>query len=91
MAFSFFIAGFETSASTLAFALYELSFKPEIQKRIRTEISEVLSKYHQDVTYDGIQEMPYLHMVVSGEQASATEFQTIKTGYGREEWCFHVE
>lgn len=60
MAFSFFVAGFETSASTLTFALYELAFKPEIQAQLRAEIFQ-----HQRVTYDAIQDMPLLDMVVA--------------------------
>ncbi|KAJ4432914.1 hypothetical protein ANN_15171, partial [Periplaneta americana] len=63
MVFSFFIAGFETSASTLTFALYELAFKPEIQAQLRIEICR-----HQRVTYDALQDMPLLDMVVAGDQ-----------------------
>jgi cytochrome P450 len=65
-AFLFLIAGFETSGSTMSFALYELALNPEIQERLRTEIMQVLYKHNGQLTYDGIQDMAYMDMVVSG-------------------------
>jgi hypothetical protein len=47
-------------------ALYELALHPEIQNRLRADIMQVLNKHNGQVTYDGIQEMAYLDMVVSG-------------------------
>ena len=64
----FLIAGYESSASTLTFALYELALHPEIQQSLRAEIIQVLSKHDGKLTYDGIQEMLYLDRVVSGEK-----------------------
>ena len=64
----FLIAGYETSASTLSFALYELALHPEIQQSVRTEIVQVLSKHGGKLTYDGMQDMSYLDRVVSGEE-----------------------
>jgi len=65
-AFQFLAAGFETSGSTMTYALYELALHPEIQERLRDEIMQVLDKHNGQPTYDGIQEMAYLDMVVSG-------------------------
>ena len=65
-AFQFLAAGFETSGSTMHYALYELANHPEIQNRLRAEIMQVLNKHNGQVTYDGLQEMAYLDMVVSG-------------------------
>jgi cytochrome P450 len=65
-AFQFLVAGFETSGSPTSFALYELALHPEIQNRLRAEIMQVMNKHNGQVTYDGIQEIPYLDMVVSG-------------------------
>jgi cytochrome P450 family 6 len=42
-ALSFLLAGYETSGSTLTFALYELALHPEIQQSLRVEIIKVLS------------------------------------------------
>jgi len=63
----FLLAGYETSASTLSFALYELALHPEIQQSVRAEIVQVLSKHGGKLTYDGMQDMSYLDRVVSGE------------------------
>jgi len=70
-AFTFLGAGFETSGSTMSFALYELALQPEIQNRLRAEIMQVLNKHNGQLTYDGIQEMAYLDMVVSGGRIKA--------------------
>jgi len=69
-AFVFLIAGYESSASTLTFALYELALHPEIQQSLRAEIIQVLSKHDGKLTYDVIQEMLYLDRIVSGEERS---------------------
>ena len=65
-AFQFLAGGFETSGSTISYTLYELALHPEIQNRLRAEIMQVLNRHNGQVTYDGIQEMAYLDMVVSG-------------------------
>ena len=64
----FLLAGYETSAGTLSFALYELALHPEIQQSVRAEILQVLSEHDGKLTYDGIQDMSYLDRVVSGEE-----------------------
>ena len=70
-AFQFIIAGFETSGSTMSFTLYELALHPEIQDRLRAEIMQVMNKHNGQVTYDGIKEMAYMDMVVSGRLIEA--------------------
>jgi len=69
----FLIAGYDTSASALTFALYELAFHPEIQHRLRAEIMQVLKKHDGKLTYDGIKEMMYLDRVVSGKDRSGVK------------------
>lgn len=59
----FFVAGRETSITTLTFTLAELAKRPDIQKRMREEIKEKLEKY--GMTYEGVQDMKYLFQVVS--------------------------
>jgi cytochrome P450 family 6 len=74
-AFTFLAAGHETSASTMSFALYELAFHPEIQHRLRAEVLQLRSKHDGKLTYDGIQDMSYLDMVVSGKGISQVKQQ----------------
>ncbi|KAF5290750.1 hypothetical protein FQR65_LT11531 [Abscondita terminalis] len=60
----FFGAGYETSSSTIAFTLHELSINSEIQQKLRNEILEVIEK-HGELTYEAVQDMKYLDMVIS--------------------------
>ncbi|CAL7947747.1 unnamed protein product [Xylocopa violacea] len=59
----FFVAGRESSVTTICFTLYELAKHPEIQKRTRDEIHEKLKEH--GMTYEGVQSMKYLHQVMS--------------------------
>lgn len=67
-AFVFFLAGFETSSTTISHALYELALNPSIQKKLREEIMEK-NKETKDgkLKYQDIKEMKYLHKVFCGE------------------------
>lgn len=65
--FIFFFAGFETSASTMTFAMLELAMNQDIQDKLRAEIFSVLNKYDGKLTYDAMMEMTYLNMVVHGK------------------------
>lgn len=60
-AFIFFLAGFETVSTFLAFAFYELAVDQEIQQRLREEIL----KNNDNITYEKLLEMKYLDMVTS--------------------------
>jgi cytochrome P450 family 6 len=70
-AFVFLAAGFETSGSSMHFAMYELALHPEIQNRLRAEIMHLINRCNGQLTYDGIQSLAYLDMVVSGEDIEA--------------------
>nr|WDY85980.1 cytochrome P450 6BX7 [Pagiophloeus tsushimanus] len=61
----FFAAGFETSSTTMAFALLELTQNQDVQNKLRQEIREVLKKYDGALTYDALQEMTYCDNVIS--------------------------
>ena len=62
----FFVGGFETSATTLQFALYELSKNQDVQDKLRDEIVGKIESNNGEVTYECVQEMGYLDRVVSG-------------------------
>ena len=66
----FLLAGYDTTGTTLSFALYELALHPEIQHSVRAEIVQVQSKHGGKLTYGGMQDMSYLDRVVSGEERS---------------------
>lgn len=65
-AFLFFVAGFETSSTTMSFALYELALNEHLQERARNEILEVLKRHDGSFTYECLQEMKYLGQIVDG-------------------------
>lgn len=59
----FFVAGRETSTTTMCYALYELAKHPELQDKARKEIHEILKS--EGLTYEGIQKMKYIQQVIS--------------------------
>nr|ATY49601.1 cytochrome P450 [Bradysia odoriphaga] len=59
-AWVFFIAGFETSSSTLSFCLYELAKNADIQKKVQNEIDEIKKQHNGQLSYDAVSEMKYL-------------------------------
>ncbi|KAJ3618158.1 hypothetical protein MTP99_006184 [Tenebrio molitor] len=63
--FVFFIAGFETSSTTMTFAMYELSKHQELQDKVRDEVNAVLAKHEGKITYEAIQEMKYMDQVIN--------------------------
>lgn len=66
-AFVFFVAGFETSSTTMSNALYELALNQKIQDKLREEIHQEYAKIIGDLTYDNIKKMSYLGKVFRGE------------------------
>lgn len=66
-AFLFFFAGFETSSSTMQFALYELALNPELQNKVQLEIDQLLAKNDGKLTYEGVMSLELLDRVVDGK------------------------
>ncbi|XP_024936351.1 probable cytochrome P450 6a14 [Cephus cinctus] len=62
-AFVFFIAGFETSSSTVTYCIFEMACHPEIQEKVYIDIDQALKK-HGGLTYDSLAEMEYLSQAV---------------------------
>lgn len=62
----FFLAGFETISTLLAFTSYELAVNPEVQDRLYEEIVETNSQLKgKSLSYDNLQSMKYMDMVIS--------------------------
>ncbi|CAK9821900.1 Cytochrome P450 6k1 [Anthophora retusa] len=59
----FFVAGRESSVTTITMTLYQLAKHPEYQKRVREEIREILKEH--GLTYESYQKMKYLHQITS--------------------------
>ncbi|XP_051061442.1 cytochrome P450 3A31 [Phodopus roborovskii] len=59
----FIFAGYDTTSSTLAFALYLLATHPDIQKKLQEEIDVTLPNKARP-NYDKVMEMEYLDMVL---------------------------
>lgn len=66
-AYVFFLAGFETSASTLSFCLYELAKNPDIQRKVHEEIDRVLEEQNGEISYDSVAQMKYLDCCIDGK------------------------
>ncbi|XP_044018689.1 probable cytochrome P450 6a14 isoform X2 [Aphidius gifuensis] len=66
-AFVFFLAGYETTSTTIILTLYELSrdCNKHLQEKLRYDIDNILNKHNGKLTYEAIQEMTYLHKVTS--------------------------
>lgn len=65
-AFVFFLAGFETSSTTMTFCLFELATNPDIQDKLREEVKQVLKETSGKLTYEGIMKMSYMDKVIQG-------------------------
>ncbi|KAJ8940738.1 hypothetical protein NQ318_005489 [Aromia moschata] len=62
--FLFFIAGFETSSTTMTFALFELAKHQDLQEKAREELVTILAKHDNQVTYDSLSELKYMKQVI---------------------------
>lgn len=67
-AFLFWVAGFETTSTALAYCLYELALdnNKHFQNEARKEIESVLKKHEGNLTYEAINEMTYISQIVNG-------------------------
>ncbi|XP_071648800.1 cytochrome P450 9e2-like [Temnothorax longispinosus] len=64
-AFTFFLAGFETSATLMCYAAHELAVNQDIQDRLREEVQQHLAKDNDEISYESLSKMSYMDMVIS--------------------------
>ncbi|CAH1163159.1 unnamed protein product [Phaedon cochleariae] len=62
--FSFFTAGFETSATTTTMTLFELAENQEAQDRLREEVISTFEKNNNDLSYEALMGMKYLGQAI---------------------------
>lgn len=78
---TFLVAGHETSASTLAFILYQLANHPEIADTARAEVdARFPGRDKPDITYEDVARLPYLRQVLH----ESLRLWPIAPGYFRE-------
>ncbi|KDQ07870.1 hypothetical protein BOTBODRAFT_38429 [Botryobasidium botryosum FD-172 SS1] len=73
---TFLIAGHETTASSTTWALFELSQHPEVQAKLRAELTSVSG---DNLTMEELMALPYLDAVVK----EALRFRPVVIGSGR--------
>ncbi|CAG7696128.1 unnamed protein product [Allacma fusca] len=61
----FFGAGLDTVQTALTFAAYELAVNQDVQERLVEEVVPIMEKNNGGLTYESVNEMQYLDMVVS--------------------------
>lgn len=64
--FMFFVAGFETSSTTMSLMMYELMVSQDVQDKARAEVQKVLARHNGELTYEATMEMEYMEQVVNG-------------------------
>ncbi|XP_072392634.1 probable cytochrome P450 6a14 [Diabrotica undecimpunctata] len=63
--FAFFIAGFETSSTTIEFALFELATHPDIQAKVIQEVKSMLEKNDNEINFEGLKSLTYTEQVIN--------------------------
>ncbi|XP_053617328.1 cytochrome P450 6B2-like [Plodia interpunctella] len=59
-----FGAGYETSATTLQYTLYELAKNPQAQQRVIDEVDKYLQRNNNKLKYECITELPYIEACI---------------------------
>lgn len=62
--FGLYLAGYETSSSTMTYAMYEFAINEEIQEKARKTVQQALDK-HGKLSYDAVADMHYLEQCVN--------------------------
>jgi cytochrome P450 len=60
--FLFMVAGYESTASLLAYSTYVLATQDEVQKKLQAEIDENWKENEKNIDYDIIADMTYMDL-----------------------------
>ncbi|CAB3244044.1 unnamed protein product [Arctia plantaginis] len=58
-----FTAGYANITLSVTYVMYELARNPDVQEKLREEITTVLDKHNGKLSYEALKEMKYLNMV----------------------------
>ncbi|KAK4874007.1 hypothetical protein RN001_013367 [Aquatica leii] len=61
----FILGGLETTSTLMSLIAYELAMNEDVQKKLQDEIKETLHECNGKLTYEAVQKMMYMDMVVS--------------------------
>ncbi|GIX77333.1 cytochrome P450 3A21 [Caerostris extrusa] len=61
----FFLAGYDTTASTLSFVTYQLALCQDVQDKLREEVDQAIKENNGVLTYEAVQSLKYLDNVIS--------------------------
>jgi cytochrome P450 len=62
----FMLAGYDTTQSLLLYCAYALALNQDVQDKLREEVESVLEGNDGELTYDALNKMTYLDMVING-------------------------
>lgn len=65
--FNFYVAGYESSATTMTFCMYEMARNPDIQQKAYEDIMAVLEEHNNQMNYSALGEMKYLEKCLMGK------------------------
>lgn len=67
LAYTFYITGYTSTSTAMSYFLYEMAINQDIQKKLRAEIINIITKYDGKLTYESLNDMEYLDKVTCGE------------------------
>ena len=86
--FVFLAAGYETSSATLSLTCYHIATHPDVQDKLQQEIDSAWSDEDQMPTYETVNELQYLDMVISETLRLYPPGQWIRSVYFV--WCVYL-
>ena len=62
---SFLFAGSDTTSVTLSLTCFFIAANPEVQEKLQQEVDSVWTDEEETPSYDTVQDLPYLDMVIA--------------------------